>query len=236
MSENRCPLEMLLSMRSLRSLQNSLSSARKSQELWSGLRRDHSVRGGCGCPSSTDAPGRTPEAYFGGGAGIWFGGKQLPLNTFEKNGPGSIFGRKLLKLNYPRIYQQHNDSVKADSKTPRWGWHSSDARKQMMLGEYREALKMATVINPCKEGLDEALDYTYDEAGKVQAGLKVDSESDGGSALHGDHVIADGLVVLGRKDLPKNDRPVDAVAPQGSFAARRMQARKLAKDREAWTR
>jgi hypothetical protein len=168
-------------------------------------------------------------------AGVWFGGIKPPLITFEKNGPGGRFGKKLLALNYPSIYNQKNESVRGDPKTPRWGWQSSPARKEMMLGEYRDALKNAEIINPCRESLDEALDYVYDDNGRIEPGLKLDDESGGGTALHGDHVIADGLCVLGRKDLPKVERIQEARrTPAGTYAERQERRRRHNPDRDAW--
>lgn len=166
---------------------------------------------------------------------IWFGGIKPPLVVFEKNGPGSIFGRKLLKLNYPALYYQKNESVKHDPKTPRWGWHSSPARKEMLLGEYREALKLETIVNPCKESLDEALEYQYDDKGRIEPGLKQDDNEGGGSALHGDHVIADALANMGRRELPPEIKASPDKLPGGTFAARKAVAKKHKKDREAWS-
>lgn len=155
-------------------------------------------------------------------AGVWFGGRNLPLVVFEKNGPGGIYGRKLLDLGYPNIWHQRVESTKANTRTPRWGWHSSPARKEMVLGAYRDAIKQATIINPCKEALDEALDYVYDDKGRIEPG-SLGSEEGGGHALHGDHVISDALCVLGRKDLPKLDVDAEVRPVSGSFADRKRQ-------------
>jgi hypothetical protein len=168
-------------------------------------------------------------------AGVWFGGKKLPYVTFEKNGPGVIFGRKLLKLGYPSIYYQKVETTKVEQKTTRWGWQSSTSRKELMLGQYRDALKTGAIINPCKEALDEAGDYVYDDNGKIEPG-SMGVEEGGGGALHGDHVIADGLCVLGRADLPKREPVTPAHIPQGTYADRRRLAKKKQTDREAWSR
>lgn len=167
-------------------------------------------------------------------AAIWFGGLRPATIVFEKNGPGSIFGRKLLKFSYPMIYMQKNEGIKGDPKTPRWGWHSSPARKEMLLGEYREALKNDEIINHCKESLDEALEYSYNDKGQIEPGVK--SEEGGGTALHGDHVIADALLVLGRKELPKAFKDEPTHTPKGSFADRkRIAAKRRQTEREAWS-
>lgn len=168
-------------------------------------------------------------------AGVFFGGRKPPLVVFEKNGPGVIFGKKLLRLGYPAIYYQKIDTGKKDKPTPRWGWHSSTSRKEMLLGDYRDALKTGKIINPCKEALDEALDYVYDSNGKVEPG-SVGFEEGGGQALHGDHVIADALCVLGRADLPSIERDIPSKPPQHTFAARRDSHRRRMSEREAWSR
>lgn len=168
-------------------------------------------------------------------AGVFFGGLRPPLIIFEKNGPGVIFGRKLLRLGYPNIYYQKTDTGKTDKATPRWGWHSSTSRKEMLLGAYRDALKTGRIINPCKEALNEALDYVYDDNGRIEpGGLGV--EEGGGQALHGDHVIADALCVLGRAEYPKVERETPAHIPDHTFASRRQKFLKSKSDREAWSR
>jgi hypothetical protein len=102
-----------------------------------------------------------------------------------------------------------------------------------LLGEYREALKLNTIINPCHEALSEAADYVYD-GDRIEPG-SVGSEEGGGSSLHGDHVIADALLVEGRKDLPK-DEPVEPHAvPARTPAWRKQQRKKQREDQHAWS-
>lgn len=164
---------------------------------------------------------------------IWFGGRNNPLVIFEKNGPGTIFGKKLMKLGYPNVYYQKIQDQKSEIETKRWGWHSSPSRKEMLLGAYREALKTNAIINPCREALDEALDYVYDDNGRIEPGT-TGHEEGGGQALHGDHVIADALCVLARESLPKSE-PVDEQKLQpGTFAYRRRQFSRGLKDKDAW--
>lgn len=166
---------------------------------------------------------------------VWFGGHQLPLVIFEKNGPGVIFGKKLMKLAYPMIYYQKIQDQKSETTTKRWGWHSSPSRKEMLLGSYREALKTNSVINPCREALDEALDYVYDDTGRIEPGSS-GSEEGGGQALHGDHVIADALCVLGREALPKAELKTEMKLQPGTFAYRKKLSERQHRDQEAWTK
>lgn len=166
-------------------------------------------------------------------AGIWFGGRKPPLIVFEKNGPGNIFGRKLISLGYPAIYFEHSEDGRTREKTRRWGWHSTTSKKEMLLGQYREALKQNTIINPCVEALDEAADYVYDALGKLEPG-HFGEEAGGGSQLHGDHVIADSLLTVGRMGFPKTDAEPEPIAAFGTFAYRRKVHQVRQREKEAW--
>jgi hypothetical protein len=173
-------------------------------------------------------------------AGIWFGGVySAAFIVFENNGPGGAFGRKLVReIGYTKVYYQRTENTKSETVTPRWGWHSNNDRKQVLLARYREALATDQVINHCAESIAEARDYIYDENAKLIPG-KLKVETGGGQALHGDHVIADALCVLGRDELPKFVEKA-MKAPAGSFAWRRDRARKerrrTANDADNWGR
>lgn len=168
-------------------------------------------------------------------AAAWFGGVKPPYIVFEKNGPGMQFGKKLVDFCYPAIYYQTIDGQKGKQRTKRWGWHSSNQRKELLVGEYRDALASGKIINPCHEALDEALDYVFDTRSRLIPGSVGEDESSGATATHGDHVIADALTVLGSADLPKMVKTdEEAREPYGSFAYRRRQYWKSRREREAW--
>jgi hypothetical protein len=165
----------------------------------------------------------------------WFGGRKPPIMVFEKNGPGIIFGKKIVGMGYPGIYYEKIEDKRTRTPTRRWGWHSSTSKKEMLLGQYRDALKLNTIINPCEEALAEAQDYIYDDAGRLEPGHMTE-EAGGGSQLHGDHVIADSLLVLGRQELPKTEpEESEARAPYGTYAHRRKLAKAKDRERDAWT-
>lgn len=169
-------------------------------------------------------------------AGIWFGGVTAPaFIVWENNGPGGIFGRKLVKLGYPNFYMQRVEGTKRNMKTSRYGWHSDKAKKEVLLGLYRDAIATSEVIQHCKESLDEALDYIYDETTGVLIPSELREEASGGRELHGDHVIADSLCVLGREELPRQ-RNRERKAPFGSFAhRRRLYAAKKKRAADIWS-
>lgn len=169
-------------------------------------------------------------------AGYWFGGLHAPaMLIWENNGPGSIFGRKIVKWKYPHYYVNKILNTTRDKKTHRYGWHSTRETKELLLGAYREGLATDKIINPNKEGLDEAGDYIYNASGVLMP-AKLREEAEGGQDLHGDHVIADALCHMGLTELPKQ-RERHVQAPIGSFAARRennIKARKAKED--PWAR
>lgn len=154
-------------------------------------------------------------------AAVWFGGKRgCPFVIWENNGPGGITGRKLCQhYKYPYFYRQKQVESVREKRGQQYGWHSNAIRKELLLGQYREAIKTDRLINPCNEALDECLDYIYDENGQLLPG-KLKEEKHGGRALHGDHVIADALVVLGMESLGRIGAAA-AKPPGGSWQWRK---------------
>ena len=169
-------------------------------------------------------------------AGIWFGGHGAPaFVVWENNGPGGIFGRKLVKIGYPSYYRQKVEGTKRKKRTDQFGWHSDGAKKSILLGLYRDALATSKVIQHCKESLDEALDYIYDDTTGVLIPGSLREESSGGRELHGDHVIGDSLCVLGLEELPKH-RKKERKAVFGSFTHRkRAHQEKRRRMADAWS-
>lgn len=156
-------------------------------------------------------------------AAVWFGGLgTFPFLVWENNGVGGAFGRKVVKLGYPSFYCQKQEAARDFGETKGYGWNSNRNTKNALLGLYRESLSTSKAIQPCKESLDEALDYIYDEGGTLVPG-QLREETDGGRSLHGDHVIADALCILGAEEAPTH-RGVVRAAPTGSFQHRRQMA------------
>ncbi|MCC7147128.1 MAG: hypothetical protein IT443_11840 [Phycisphaeraceae bacterium] len=165
-------------------------------------------------------------------AGHWFGGRSAPaFIVWENNGPGGIFGRKLVKLKYPHCYLQRIDNTRSERRTDRWGWHSNKERKEVLFGMYRDALAADRCINHCAESLDEASDYIYDDSGLLVP-ARTREETGGGRELHGDHCVADALLVLGQEEMPRQRGLVDR-PPPGTYAHRvkeRRDARRRAEE------
>ncbi len=181
----------------------------------------------------------SPEelAMIAASAGVWFGGRTPPVfMCWENNGPGGIFGRKLVQgsaINYPSFYRQRADNSTRNKKTPRWGWHSNQERKEVLLGMYRDAIGRDDIVVPCAESLDEAADYIYDGTGAVIPAT-IKEEPSGGRMLHGDHVIADALCWLAKQEFGRQEATPAAI-PHGSYAWRRQHRKAKDRRKDPWS-
>jgi hypothetical protein len=168
-------------------------------------------------------------------AGHWFGGNRLAaLMVYENNGPGGVFGRKCQALRYPYFYRDRRDQTVDVKRSTRLGWHSSPQRKATLLGMYRDALATDQIIQHCAESIAEAAAYVFDTSGTpVPAALT--REAHGGRALHGDHVIADALCLLGMEQWNLGGkRPTHSYAP-GTIGFRKEKRRlKVRMEREMY--
>ena len=167
-------------------------------------------------------------------AGIWFGGLHNPMYLcWENNGPGAIFGRKVVKWKYPHYYVQRRQGSLREKRTDKYGWHSNKENKEVLLARYREAIAKDKIVIPCAESLDEAGDYIYDKNGLLVPS-QMRQEEAGGQELHGDHVVADALAFMAVEELPRARARKEA-APVGSFIYRRKVLEKKKRRDDPWS-
>jgi hypothetical protein len=143
----------------------------------------------------------------------WVGGAtKLPFLIWEANGPGQIFGRRVIQLGYDFIYRQREEKRVGRKRKATVGWSSTPDSKLNMLLSYdsaldsafREEMETQAFINPDADSLREAEDYIFFEGGGKEIGLSQCQADEGGAkAAHGDMVIADGLCNLARYDQPR---------------------------------
>lgn len=160
----------------------------------------------------------------------WVGGNSgTPFLIWENNGPGTIFGRRVIELGYDFFYRDRSEKKVSRHRSDQVGWHSSADSKLNMLIAYDAALCAAfqegmdskIFINPDIQSLREAEDYVFYEHG---SGLGPSSQMDPtGSAknAHGDMVIADGLCQHARYEQPKATLDKARHGDIGSIAYRR---------------
>jgi hypothetical protein len=171
--------------------------------------------------SSRVSPDRLAE--IAAWMGVWFGGRGgAPFINFEINGPGGIFGRKLIKdLSWPFYYSQRVDGTTKEQQTEQYGWHNNKQRKLVAAARYRTALEKDKLVNPSNESLDETEQYVIDETGALIQGGHKDLTT-GARETHGDRVIADMVLWLAMQEAPKRGerrgRPPDN-SPMGRHEA-----------------
>jgi hypothetical protein len=161
-------------------------------------------------------------------AAIWFGGSRnggRPLMVWEAQGPGWDFGRQIMKVyQYPTLYFDRQVRTHAEKRTNKGGWHSTNEKKEIMLGMLRRAYSHGGIIHHSQEAIDEAKTYIYMEGGSLgPAGLM--EESANARKTHGDRVISAGLCVLGIDDTYQG-KPVKAGPPWRSVLWRKNQRKR----------
>jgi hypothetical protein len=182
-------------------------------------------------------PGVTPEraAVQAAIGGLWFGGgviheddERRPAAAMmpEINGPGEVFVRELMRLNYPAILSQEHHTGDVSMKDPSLlGWRSSPQAKETLLSAYRGALQTRRFHNPSAAALAECMTFRYGKTGKLES-IKAtkDPTDDIARAPHGDRVISDALLWDAYSRVP----PIPArevVGIPGSMASRILRPR-----------
>jgi hypothetical protein len=126
---------------------------------------------------------------------------------WERQGPGTPFGQKVLELGYSNHYMQTSpiDSRNKPSTIP--GWYPSPENKRILLEDYRAALSSRLFLNRSEKALDECLSFRFDKTGHVGHAEETNMEDPSrGRVNHGDRVIADALCYKMMKDMGLGER------------------------------
>ncbi|MHC4699485.1 MAG: hypothetical protein ACYTFQ_02810 [Planctomycetota bacterium] len=173
----------------------------------------------------------------------WVGGStKLPFLIWEANGPGQIFGRRVMDMGHDFVYRAREEKKFGRKRKTTIGWASTPDSKLNMLVAYdaaldsafREEVEQEQFINPDVASLHEAEDYIFFEGGGKSIGPSQCSADEGGAkAAHGDMVIADGLCNLARYDQPRAALNKAAFGDITSMAYRReLYKQKLQEDKD----
>ncbi len=165
-------------------------------------------------------------------AAIWFGGNahgRRPLIIWEAQGPGFDFGRQIMRCyQYPRIYMDRAVRTLSEKRQNKGGWHSTNEKKEIMLGGLRKAYALGGIVHHSVEALSEAKTYIYLGAGGIgPAGLV--EESVDARKTHGDRVIGTGLAVLAMEEAG-GGRRTGITAPPRTLEFRRQIRKEQARD------
>jgi hypothetical protein len=150
----------------------------------------------------------------------WFKGAFL---IWEENGPGGEFGKQVRELGYRNVFYREDEKAFNRKKTSKAGWYSTKDSKKLLLSDYSKALIENKYVNRCREALNECAEYIHEPNGAIthaRSASTIDPTASGEN--HGDMVIADALANRGMMDIPKVEPTNEAIAPPGSFLARRL--------------
>jgi hypothetical protein len=165
--------------------------------------------------------GMSPENFAARAAalGRWFCGHgQEAYIVPEVNGPGGPFVDRLRELNYRSIYVRKDESVIARKATKKFGWYSSKDTKNLLLTEFRRAVKDCDIAVRSDLVLKECEFYRHSVNNSiVNSGAESTVDPSGARDNHGDRVIACALAWwpirrVARKEAPKKEIPYPSAA------------------------
>lgn len=133
---------------------------------------------------------------------LFRGQAKSALVGWETNGPGESMFWDFQRMDYPFVYYQKQLGYAGDRQTRRYGWNSTDTKKEMLCAELDKALVNDQIHIPSHATLSEMLEYTFDENGRIGPGHLHD-EKTGAKKAHGDRVIAAAGCVMLRREAPR---------------------------------
>lgn len=166
----------------------------------------------------------------------WFKGDDFEGAFFiwEANGPGRLFGDKVIEYGYRNIWFKTNEAELGAKPSDTPGWFSTPTNKMAMLGEYARALRSGEVINRSKPAIRECKDYIYLPSGQIAHSRSVNPFDPSEARMnHGDRVIANALAWKVAKRAYVVRKEEDTV-PEGSLMQRRSVAEERRRKADMW--
>jgi hypothetical protein len=162
----------------------------------------------------------------------WLGGAFM---KWETNGPGKIYGPKVLDLGYRNIYYKTDETKLGPRPSDRPGWSSTKDLKVSLLGRYRSGLNEGRFINRSESALKECLKFQFFPNGVVAHVASVDTEDPSGSSdSHGDIVISDALAFDTIEQQKDEEEEKEHIALPGSYMFRRKRFEQSLKEKTYW--
>lgn len=137
--------------------------------------------------------------------------------AWERQGPGTPFGKKVLELGYRNIFWQTYETKLLDDPSDVPGWYPSPENKRILLEEYRAALINGDFLNRSEEALSECHLFKYGKSGHIEHGEQETGDPNVARVNHADHVIADALThkmvkaagIMDRRKKEATEEPKD---------------------------
>lgn len=130
---------------------------------------------------------------------IWFHNARL---IWEHNGPGPAFTKRVRYRQYGNAYRRKLQFKNSVKNTSDLGWWTTRDTKELMFGEFRQAVKAQELVLHSNMLVGECGQYVV-KGGKIQHVLTADTEDETGKGeAHGDRVVACCIAYQGVKERP----------------------------------
>jgi hypothetical protein len=149
--------------------------------------------------------------------------------AWEANGPGRLFGRRVIELGYLNVYFRQADNKLSRKITDEPGWYSTAETKQRLFGEFSKGVADGKCILRSRDLVNEMREIVYHPTGKI-IHQRADSSIDpsGARENHGDRPTGAAVAWLIVYEAVKqvNNPDYEEPPPVGSMAWRRAEDRK----------
>lgn len=158
--------------------------------------------------------------------------------SWEVNGPGAGFGKRVLERRYGNIYMRTTGDARVNKKGKAAGWWTDKKTKEQMFTQMHQSIRNGEVTIHGKELLTEFGQYVRLN-GKIEHCLLGQATDDATGEAHGDRVIAFGVALIAAKDRPLPSKSLEdrfnSDPPRGSFGARMKEYEEsLSKEADPW--
>ncbi len=156
---------------------------------------------------------------------------------WESNGPGMIFGNKVIELGYRNIFYRSDEKKIGRKQSDVPGWYSNKDSKKTLLAEYGAAIMNGDFVERCEYTVNECGEYVYGKGGVIEHARAMSCmDPSGARENHGDRVISSALCSRAMRNASV-EKPVEQEIPVGSFQWRRdEQQRRMNRGTSRWQR
>lgn len=151
--------------------------------------------------------------------GYWFHTAYL---SWEHNGPGTAFTKRVLEMRYPHIYRRTSLWRGGKKKTKEVGWWTDKKTKEAMFSELHRSVKTGELTLRSEPLLRECGQYVRLNGIIEHVGNKNSKDDATSGESHGDRVIAAGVALMAARDRPlmAATEHVASEPPPGTLAER----------------
>lgn len=159
------------------------------------------------------------------------------LLCWETPGPGAMFGKRVMDLNYRKVYYRTPDFSTSPNATMTPGWNNQPDPFLALITAYQDALGNRDFVNRSEAALEECRSFRFKPDGYIEhSGVANSKEYSGARVNHGDRVVADALCwkmirQLNQLLTANAENPAAPLSPK-SLAWRKARAAEVEED--AW--